>query len=76
MCQALRQRSIRAITKLTRYIHTFSMDGYFFYIFVHHIKNFLLSITNNFLFFFGYLQKIFFVSDKFKLYLAKYISLN
>ena len=31
MCQALRQRSIRAITKLTRYIHTFSMDGYFLY---------------------------------------------
>ena len=60
MCQALRQRSIRAITKLTRYIHTFSMDGYFFYIFVHHIKNFLLSITNNFLFFFWLPPKNFF----------------
>ena len=71
MCQALRQRSIRAITKLTRYIHTFSMDGSFLY-FCSSYKKFL-SITTHFRFF---ETKNFFVSDKFKLYLAKYISLN
>ena len=50
MCQALRQRSIRAITKLTLYIHTFLVWMVIFYIFVHSIKS--TSITNNFTFFF------------------------
>ena len=74
MCQALRQRSIRAITKLTHYIHTFLVWMVIFYIFVHSIKS--SSITNHFTFFKKEKKKFFFVSDKFKLYLAKYISLN
>ena len=49
MCQALRQRSIRAITKLTHYIHTFLVWMVIFYIFVHSIKS--SSITNHFTFF-------------------------
>ena len=50
MCQALRQRSIRAITKLTRYIHTFSMDGYFLY-FCSLYKNFFYPSLLTFYFF-------------------------